>query len=121
MRMGMALSTASRYWAVQSGLLLGHNAVPFVILAGPRSGSTLLQTTIDQHVGIQCMHELAREELRPPNFSRYFLGKRHFLAGLRKQDPREFLKAIFGTRQPMSVEAVGFKALYTQPSAKSRN
>lgn len=116
-----ALLTAARFWGVQFGLLPGIEVVPFVILAGPRSGSTLLQTTIDQHPNLVCMHELARMDVKPPNFSRYFLGKQKNLCALRNSNAREFLKDIYNAKQPQMIKALGFKALFTQPAKKTGN
>lgn len=111
-----ALAGAIRFWAAQWGVLPYQQPVSFVILAGPRSGSTLLQTTLDQHPNVVCLHELAREKLKPTHFYRHFLGMRKNLCDLRKTDPSAFLNRIFNARQPRQVGALGFKALYTQPS-----
>lgn len=116
-----AILSAARYWAAQSRIVASHVPRPFVIVAGPRSGSTLLQKSLDQHDGVQCLHELAREVLKPPNFTRYFLGRRRALARLRVEDERAFLRKLFGGRQPQTVQTLGFKALYVQPSRKSGN
>jgi hypothetical protein len=67
------------------------------------------------------MHELAKMDVKPANFARYFLGKQKALCALRSSDAREFLKALYNAKQPQTVKALGFKALFTQPAKKTGN
>lgn len=98
-------------------LLPGRKATPFIIVGGPRSGSTLLQTLLDSHPYAICMHEIVKEGSGRSGFERYFLGSRDKLLQIRGKDDegKEFLKEIFNSRVPCWVEALGFKALYTFP------
>jgi LPS sulfotransferase NodH len=95
--------------------LPGSGAQPYIIVGGPRSGSTLLQTLLHSHPNIICMRELLREESNKPVFYRYFLGRRRSLLRKRNENVSAFLQEIFSSQHPSWIKAVGFKALYSQP------
>ena len=101
---------------ILQGIMPGHQrALPFVIAAGPRSGSTLLQTLLHSHRNAICMHELLVKSGGTPRFYRYNLGRREQLIRTREQDMAAFLDAVLLDPQPPWIKAVGFKAMYVHP------
>lgn len=101
--------------AIIQGIAAGRRARPFIIAAGPRSGSTLLQTLLHSHPNAICMHELLVESGGTPRFSRYNLGRRKQLLRMREQSMEAFLKTVLLDPQPPWVDAIGFKAMYVHP------
>lgn len=104
--------------AVIHGVAPGQRARPYVIAAGPRSGSTLLQTLLHSHPNAICMHELLVKSGGTPRFYRYNLGRREQLIQMREQNMEAFLNAVLLDPQPPWVEAIGFKAMYVHPRDK---
>lgn len=101
--------------AISQGIAPGHRALPFIIAAGPRSGSTLLQTLLHSHRNAVCMRELLIKSGGTPQFYRYNLGRREKLIQMREETIDAFLNAVLRDPQPPWVRAVGFKAMYVQP------
>lgn len=114
--MGVYNAITSLYQAcIVRGLLPGHQALPFIVAAGPRSGSTLLQEMLHSHRNAVCMHELLLKSGGTSRFRRYNLTRREQLARVREQDMNQFFEAVLLDPQPPWVEAVGFKAMYKHP------
>lgn len=107
--------TSAYQAALCKGLVPGRTANPFVIAAGPRSGSTLLQTLLNSHPNVVCMHELLLKSGGKSRFRRYNVGRRGELIALRKRNMGAFLQAVLKEPQPPWVQAIGFKAMYVQP------
>jgi len=114
--MNVANAITSLYQAaIHLGIAPGSQALPFVIAAGPRSGSTLLQTLLHSHRNAVCMHELLIKSGGTPRFHRYNLGRRKQLIQMREEKMSAFLNTTLCDPQPPWVQAVGFKAMYVQP------
>ena len=95
-------------------LLPATTPMPFVLVAPPRSGSTLLQRYLHAHPNAVCMHELYSPGAGTPRFMRYQLGRRSAL--LRKRgEPERFLSDLLLGKHPPWIRAAGFKLLYAQP------
>lgn len=66
------------------------------------------------------MHELFREKAGTPAFYRHYLGSREELLKVREDDIARFLGKVLLAPQPPWIKAIGFKALYVQPSGSTR-
>lgn len=119
--MNFTNALTSLYQALMSqGIMSGCQALPFIIAAGPRSGSTLLQTLLHSHRNSVCMRELLKESGGTPQFYRYNLGRREQLIQMREKNIDAFLNAVLHAPQPPWVKTVGFKAMYVQPHDKKK-
>ena len=110
---------AAEQVAARAGLVPSHFATPFVVVGGPRTGSTLLQRQINSHPNIVCMHEVLKGTSGVAAFSRQFLGRRGSLLDLRRRDMPSFIRALLTTRQPLRIAALGFKAMFVHPEGET--
>lgn len=89
------------------------NHKPFLIISGPRSGSSYLSSLLRSHPDI-----ISYSELFHPG--RVVLGPDHKLIPkdqlleYRRANPLEFIESIYTTAYSKNVQAVGFKLLYAQ-------
>lgn len=111
---------AMYHQAARMRMVPSRIATPFIIVGSPRSGSTLLQTLLNSHPNIVCMHELFRPNGSSSVFRRHYFGSRRKLLELRDRAPEQFLQHVLYSRQPLWVRAVGFKALWIHPAAETR-
>lgn len=102
--------------AVAIGLAKRHrNYRRFIVVAPPRSGSTMLCRTLSKHPELISYEELFNESLigwGPAYPSPLF--RQAPLHQLRRQNPVDFLRRHVWCDQPLSIKAVGFKMLYNQ-------
>jgi LPS sulfotransferase NodH len=87
--------------------------VRFIILCGPRTGSTLLTTALNSHPAVVCFNEVFNFTL--PNIDYAVGGYDGWDAGaitLRSQDPAAFMERHLFGGLPANVCACGFKFMY---------
>ena len=87
--------------------------VRFIVLCGPRTGSTLLTTALDSHPDIVCFNEVFNFTL--PNIDYAVTGYDGWdtdALALRKDDHAAFMERYLFGDHPPSVRAVGFKFMY---------
>jgi LPS sulfotransferase NodH len=110
------------YWLVRQSLLPGHTDYrPFVILCNIRTGSTMLTSFLDDHEAVLMFFELFHLAPDHVPFDVPGFGHKRTDAAVvhrRNTDPVRFLREDVFTRYPRSIEAVGFKLLYTQGRSK---
>ena len=71
-------------WFIGLNSRLGKNdAVRFIIVGHPRSGSTMLMSLLSSHPNVVCMHELLKLTSGKAIFRRYHIGRRDSLLKLR--------------------------------------
>jgi LPS sulfotransferase NodH len=80
------------------------SAIPFVIVADLRTGSTLLSSSLDQHPNIRCYGELLHPDDLPDN--------QPSECDRREWTGRELIRCAFTTED---VQAVGFRAMIFLP------
>ena len=110
-------------WAVESGALPGHTDYRrFVIVCTIRTGSTMLCSYLGSHPNVRMFFEVFHRYAGSVPFDHPGYQARSNDSSVvndRNTDPVGFLDRHVFTRHPRSVQAVGFKLLYTQ-ARKSR-
>jgi len=94
-------------------LVRGDNHVKFVILAHRRSGSTLLQRSLDSHPAAEAFGELFHETERDRRMSFRARG-RYYRDGA---DAAAFLRRNVFSGEPAGIRATGFRLMYHQSRA----
>ena len=108
-------------WAVERGVLPGHTDYRrFVVVCTMRTGSTMLGSYLDSHPNARMFFEVFHHFPDSVAFGRPGYAARSNAPAVvadRNTDPVGFLERHVFTRQPRSVQAVGFKLLYNQARA----
>ncbi len=111
-------SARAQQWAVERGALPGHTDYRrFVVLCTIRTGSTMLGAYLGSHPNVRMFFEVFHRYPASVPFDVAGYGARAndpAVVADRNTDPAGFLDRHVFTRQPSSVQAVGFKLLYTQ-------
>ena len=109
-------------WLIQNHWLAGHEDYQrFVLVCDIRTGSTMLRSFLQTHPAVRMFFEIFH--LHPDHVPFKVSGykrksKDPEVVRRRNRDPVQFLKTYVFTRQPASIQAVGFKLLYTQARAQ---
>jgi LPS sulfotransferase NodH len=115
-------SAEAQQQLVEAGWLPGHRDYQrFVVVCNIRTGSTMLRSFLDDHPAVRMFFELFHLHpdsvpFKVPEYERR--GRDSTVVQRRNTDPVRFLETDVFTRQPPSIQAVGFKLLYTQARAK---
>ncbi|WP_263784439.1 sulfotransferase [Salinibacter grassmerensis] len=111
-------SARAQNWLIENQWLPGHHDYQrFIIVCDIRTGSTMLRSFLADHPSVRMFFELFH--LFPDNVPFDVKGYKQKggnpeVVQRRNTDPVKFLKTDVFTRQPLFVQAVGFKLLYTQ-------
>ncbi|WP_118828429.1 sulfotransferase [Salinibacter ruber] len=115
-------SARLQQWLVRKRWLAGHEAYQrFIVVCDIRTGSTMLRSFLQSHPNVRMFFELFH--LHPDHVPFKVPGYRQKsrdpeVVHRRNKDPVQFLETDVFTRQPSSIQAVGFKLLYTQARAQ---
>jgi hypothetical protein len=107
-----------RRWLADRGVIQsGKDYTPFVLLCDTRTGSTMLASMLRHHPDVLMFSELFRADMwdrvpfREDGFRRR--SRDPEVRRLRKNDPVKFLKEEIFRSWPASIDAVGFKLMYS--------
>lgn len=95
------------------GIRPSGDLVRFIVLCGPRTGSTMLTTALNSHPAIVCFNEIFNFTLPAIDFAvEGYDGHDPDVIALRKEDPAAFMETRVFSGHPPEVRAVGFKFMY---------
>lgn len=87
--------------------------VRFIVLCGPRTGSTMLTTALNSHPAIVCFNEIFNFTLPAIDFAvEGYDGRDPDVIALRKEDPATFMENHVFSGHPPHIQAAGFKFMY---------
>jgi LPS sulfotransferase NodH len=84
----------------------------FIILSGPRTGSTLVQSALNSSAEITCFGEIFNQQLDDIDYRTEGYETTEADVNLRAADPGEFLRTRIFIEQARPVRATGFKFHY---------